>query len=48
MPVAIKTEKFIYSQKKRGPVRSQLGIDNKAIVVGYVGRLSMRKIFLCF
>jgi glycosyltransferase involved in cell wall biosynthesis len=43
LPVAINSKKFQYSKINRDLVRSQMGIDNQATVVGYVGRLSYEK-----
>ena len=43
IPGAIKIRDFEFSEEKREPLRKTFGIDKKAKVVGYVGRLTYEK-----
>lgn len=43
IPIAIKTKNFEYSQLKRELLRRELKLDEKSIIIGYVGRLSHEK-----
>ena len=40
---AIDTEKFRYNPQKRKEIRDSLGIENKAFVIGHVGRFVPQK-----
>jgi glycosyltransferase involved in cell wall biosynthesis len=39
MPIPIKVKEFGFSEASRETIRQELGIDRKAIVIGFVGRL---------
>jgi glycosyltransferase involved in cell wall biosynthesis len=43
IPIAIKIKNFEFSALKRELLRSELKIDGKSIIIGYVGRLSHEK-----
>ena len=42
-PIPINVEDFIYSEPHRKMIREELGIEENAIVVGFIGRLSSEK-----
>ena len=43
IPIAIKIKDFEFSELKRKSLRTELKIDKKSIIIGYVGRLSHEK-----
>lgn len=40
---AIDLKQFVYSEENRKKIRSELGIDSNAIVVGHIGRFNVQK-----